>query len=159
MTRDFLTFRLGSDTFALPVSQVREIIDGSGEIDESPAIPAFPGRVHRHGSEYAVYNLSLRLAKEQSSPDIRASGNALILADTGGTDSHRYIAFLVDDVIEVISVELRSISDIPDIDGGDIQTPCRRVIEYSDELIVAVDAAEVVTSAERVALSAAAVTE
>ena len=148
---DYLIFSILGDRYAIPVTQVRQILDGEFSADAETLPPPFVGSVVHRDVSAPVYDLRMRLDYPEA--DAPAAG-AIIVADTGSAGRCRVIGFLVDEVFEVLHVELRSLSDLPVLERGGPQSPCRRVIEDGDALIIVLDATSLVGEEERKALAA-----
>ena len=146
---DYLIFSVMEDRYAIPVSQVREIVDRKTALHADSFHPSFIGFVDHREGKVPVYSLRKRLdyADEED-------GDAIVIVDTGSTDRYRFMALLVDEVLEVVSVDLRRLSDLPGFEKSGARSPCRRIIDGEDALIIVLDATSLVEEEERKALAA-----
>jgi purine-binding chemotaxis protein CheW len=148
---DYLVFSISEDKYAVPVSQVREVLDKETSLKPRSFHPSFAGFAEFRNGEVPVYDLRTRL----DYPDAADGGEgALIVADTGSSGRYRIMAFLVDEVSEVIEVDLRRLSDLPGFGKKGAGSPCRRIIESGDALIVVLDMTVLVEAEEWKALVA-----
>jgi purine-binding chemotaxis protein CheW len=147
---DYLVFSISEDNYAIPVSQVREVLDKKTSLEPRDFHPSFAGFTEFRDGEIPVYDLRKRL----DYPEVGDDGEgALIIADTGAADRFRMMAFLVDEVSDVVEVDLRRLSDLPEFEKRGTRSPCRRIIENGDAPIVVLDATSLVEEEEKKALT------
>ena len=97
----YLSFRLGKDEFAIPVTRVREIM-GLQEVTVVPQTPAYlKGVMSLRGRAIPVIDLKLKLGMPDSEPGPRLSTLVVHLESEGG---RLLIGILVDAVSEVLTL-------------------------------------------------------
>ena len=103
-----VSFRLGKETFAVKVSQVREI----GKVEDITKVPNMPefieGMMNLRGQITTVINLKKRFNIDSQSNDL-ASASRIIIAEIGDNQ----IGIMVDAVEDVMQVPRQSISPPP----------------------------------------------
>lgn len=102
-------FRLGSHSFGVPLSRVRQII-GMVAVTPIPEVPAWLlGVVNLRGSYVKVLDIALRFGIRTSPVDINSR---IIIVETGG----RLAGLVVDEVAEVVSGDTEQANEaIPDL--------------------------------------------
>ena len=98
----YLSFRLGKDEFAIPVTRIREIM-GLQEITVVPQTPAYlKGVMSLRGRAIPVIDLKLKLGMPESESGSRSSTLIVHLESEGG---RLLIGILVDAVSEVLTLK------------------------------------------------------
>ena len=117
-TRQYLTFRLGGEVFALDVAKVREVLDLSA-ITKIPQTPDFMrGVINLRGSVVPVADLRLCFGMERGED---TKNSCIIVVEVRlGTDA-AVIGALADSVEEVLDLEPEQIEPAPRI-GAQIRT-------------------------------------
>lgn len=117
-TKQYLTFKLADDVFAVEVAKVREILDHSS-ITKVPQTPDFMrGVINVRGSVVPVVDLRLKfgMAKTEQSVD-----TCIIVLEVCFEEGTTILGALADSVQEVIDLEQQQIEPAPRI-GGLIRT-------------------------------------
>lgn len=105
--RKLLSFRLGSETFAIPVERVKEIIELGG-VTRVPMTPAhFRGVLNLRGSVVPVVDLAVRLGRGASADGRRT---CIVVLELRDGDEPLDIGVVVD-----------AVNDVFDITGGELQ--------------------------------------
>lgn len=117
-TRQYLTFKLGNETFSLDVAKVREVLDFT-TITEIPRMPGFmSGVINLRGSVVPVVDLRLCF---QMSRTKRTRNTCIIVVEVLIENEAIVIGALADSVEEVIDLEPDQIQPPPRI-GTHIRT-------------------------------------
>lgn len=117
-TRQYLTFKLGNETFGIDVAKVREVLDFTN-VTEIPRAPDFmSGVINLRGSVVPVVDLRLcfQMAKTQSTKN-----TCIIVVEVELEGEATIIGALADSVEEVIDLEPDQIQAAPRI-GTQIRT-------------------------------------
>ncbi|MGE3262346.1 MAG: chemotaxis protein CheW [Bacteriovoracia bacterium] len=104
-----MEFKLGHESFALPLLAVREVIALANvtPIPQSP--PYFLGIMNLRGLIVSIVDLRKKIGV----PAATTAENAVVICALGGVS----IGFLVDSVVAVLSPEAEDLSDASDIQG------------------------------------------
>ena len=117
-TRQYLTFKLGKETFGIDVAKVREVLDFT-TITEIPRTPDFmSGVINLRGSVVPVVDLrlSFRMSKTE-----RTTNTCIVVVEVLLEGESTVIGALADSVEEVIDLEPDQIQPAPRI-GTHIRT-------------------------------------
>lgn len=108
--KEYLTFTLGTETFALEVAMVREVVDYS-DITEVPLMPGYlPGVFNLRGTIISVISLHLMLGL----PGAEKTKNTCIIITETNADGELLLAGSVaDSVHEVIYLDENQIGPPP----------------------------------------------
>ncbi len=114
-TGKYITFRLGSEEFAIQVLQVREIVG----IQEITAVPQTPhgvkGVINLRGKVIPVVDLRLRFGLEELEYSQRT---CIIVVQIDGAGGRVLVGVIVDAVSEVLNLQATDIEDTPDFGTG-----------------------------------------
>lgn len=118
-TRDegnqYLTFRLGEETFALEIGKVREVLDFT-TVTRVPRVPDFMrGVINLRSSVVPVIDLRLKFGM---SPTERAVSTCVIIVEVCVGEETAVLGALADSVKEVIDLEPEQIEAAPRIGAG-----------------------------------------
>jgi purine-binding chemotaxis protein CheW len=128
-TRQYLTFKLGNETFATDVAKVREVLDFT-TITEIPRTPDFmSGVINLRGSVVPV--VDLRLCLEMSKTE-RTRNTCIVVVEVLLDNESIVIGALADSVEEVIDLEPDQIRPAPRI-GTQIRTDFIRGMGKRDD--------------------------
>lgn len=117
-TRQYLTFRLGGEVFALDVAKVREVLDLSA-ITKIPQTPEFMrGVINLRGSVVPVADLRLCFGMERGAD---TKNSCIIVVEVKLANDVAVIGALADSVEEVLDLEPDQIEPAPRI-GTQIRT-------------------------------------
>jgi purine-binding chemotaxis protein CheW len=130
--RQYLTFRLGEEDYAVEIDKVQEIKGYSG-ITPIPNLPAHVGGVmNLRGAMVPVMNLRTRLGM----PETACTAFTVVVVVSFG---QRTMGLVVDSVSEVLSVPTTDLQAPPDfgaeVDAGFI----RGMTKVGDKLVVVLD--------------------
>jgi purine-binding chemotaxis protein CheW len=117
-TRQYLTFKLGSEIFATEVAKVREVLDYT-PITAIPRTPEFmSGVINLRGSVVPVVDMRLCLAMSKTE---RTTNTCIVVLEVSLDNESIVIGALADSVEEVIDLEPDQIRPAPKI-GMQIRT-------------------------------------
>jgi purine-binding chemotaxis protein CheW len=122
---------LGDEEYGLPVGQVREIVRYSDPRPVASDVPWMRGVVSLRGRLVPVHDLAARLGL--SSADVAASPPAaakLVIVETADEP----VGVLVDDVVEVLTVEPSQLEPVPSGSG--------QIARVGDRLVLLLDGDE-----------------
>lgn len=103
----YLSFSLGSETYAMPIATVAEII-GYTEVTQVPLMPAFiRGAINLRGAVLPVIDLSIRLGRE---PAEQTKRTCIVVVEVHQGETRQAFGVVVDAVHAVL-----------DFDGGSIE--------------------------------------
>ena len=144
----FVTFRVGSQEFALNIFQVERILRYSkpASLPKSPAY--LEGVVQYAGGVVPVIDLRKRLSVEAK---LREETRQMVLELEG-----QRVAVVVDQVLEVLRVDTRTISAPPPMVRGLSADYISGIISRPGRTIVVLNAGRLFSSTERLALAEAA---
>lgn len=110
-TSRYLCISLGSNKFAIPLSQIREVI-GKMEYTPIPLAPSyFEGAINLRGQIISIIDLRKRLNIEGQSLQTPATTIILDLAPLS-------LGIIVDSVDQVITVDPENVNKAPDIESS-----------------------------------------
>lgn len=106
----YLTFVVGSDAFAIPVSEVKEII-GYTTITEVPAMPPYVrGVINLRGAVVPTVDLSLRLGRQAG---VVGKRTCIVIISAGFEGARQDVGLIVDAVSAVVEVSAAEIEPPP----------------------------------------------
>ena len=149
-TRQYLTFTLGDEHFALDVANVREILECTG-VTKVPQTPEFMrGVINLRGSVVPVMDMRLKFGMSITE---KAVDTCVIVAEVSLEGETTVLGALVDSVQEVFELEPEQIEPAPRI-GTKLRTEFIRGMGKRDEqFIIILDVDKVFSSEELAILS------
>jgi purine-binding chemotaxis protein CheW len=130
--RQLVVFSLGDEEYALPITQVHEIIRFAEPRSVASADPSVRGVISLRGKILPVYDLAARLGVAHPAP-ARAR---IVIVETGD----ELAGVVVDDVEEVLTVQAADLEEAPVAGGRCVDG----IAKVGDRLIVLLDAEAVV---------------
>lgn len=128
----WVTFRLGNETYGINVLQVREVLRVS-DITPVPGAPDYVlGIINLRGNVVTVLDIRTRFGMEQKQPDDNAR---IIIVEA---DEH-VVGILVDGVAEVVYLRSTQIESAPNIGSEDSSKCIQGVYSRDNELLILVD--------------------
>ncbi len=110
-TRQFLSFVLSNELFAIDIIQVKEIIEGSN-VTRVPMMPDYvEGVINLRGNVVPVVNLALRFGRRQNE---KTKTTSIIIVDVESDEGVSNIGIIVDAVDEVVNIPIMNIEKSPD---------------------------------------------
>lgn len=148
--RQYLTFHLGSELFALPIEHIREIIEFSN-ITTIPLMPDFMrGVINLRGSVVPVIDLSSRFGRDQTEVGRRTC--VIILEVDNPEIELQMLGVLVDAVSEVMSIDLEQIEARPTF-GANLRTDfIEGILKVDGKMVIILDVRQVVSLEELASL-------
>lgn len=136
-TRQFLTFRIGSELFGMDLEQTREILEYSG-VTEVPLMPKFlRGVINLRGEVVPVIDLAVRLGRNP----VQVQRRTCIIVVELHTDEQDYVlGLLADAVSEVVEIADSEIDDAPAF-GSNIRAEfIKGIAKRDNQFVVLLDA-------------------
>jgi purine-binding chemotaxis protein CheW len=116
--RQFLAFSLGGDSFAIPVEQIREIIEYA-QLTTIPGLPTFlRGLINLRGTVVPVLDLQVRLGKDATQVQRRT---CIVIVEVEQEEERIALGILVDAVSEVITLAPEKVEPPPSF-GVDLRS-------------------------------------
>jgi purine-binding chemotaxis protein CheW len=135
LSRQLVVFSLGEEEYALPITQVHEIIRFTEPRSVASSDPGVRGVISLRGRILPVYDLATRLGIEHRDPVADAK---IVVVETADDMA----GVVVDDVDEVITVDDGQLDDAP-VAGGRCIDGIARV---GDRLIVLLDCEAIIAA-------------
>jgi purine-binding chemotaxis protein CheW len=127
LSRQLVVFSLGDEEYALPITQVHEIIRFTEPRSVASSDPSVRGVISLRGKILPVYDLATRLGVEHS--DVAEA--KIVIVETGDDMA----GVVVDDVEEVITVDASQLDEAPTAGGRAIDG----IVKIGDRLVVLLD--------------------
>ncbi|TJZ79002.1 chemotaxis protein CheW [Chitiniphilus eburneus] len=135
-TRQYLSFSLTGEQFALPVAQVREIIEFTG-LTEIPLLPEFlRGVLNLRGAVVPVVDLAVRFGRGRTGI---ARRTCVVIVELADSEDMPPLGVLVDAVNEVLTVEPSEIEPAPALVGGIRAEFVEGLIRAETRFVIALD--------------------
>lgn len=138
-TRQLVVFSLGDEEYALPITQVHEIIRYTEPRSVASDVDWVRGVISLRGKIVPVYDLASRLGFASE----RKESAKIVIVETA-TDM---AGVIVNDVEEVLTVESGQIEDVPAADNESIEA----IAKIDDRLVILLNPAGIFASAAAVA--------
>jgi purine-binding chemotaxis protein CheW len=144
-TRQYLTFQLGEEVFALGVSNVREILEFT-TVTKVPKTPEFMrGVINLRGSVVPVLDMRLKFGLTRTEKTV---DTCIIVVEVSFEEENTIIGALVDSVQEVFDLEPDQIEPAPKI-GTQLKTEfIKGMGKRDDQFIIILDIDKVFSSEE-----------
>jgi purine-binding chemotaxis protein CheW len=153
LTRQYLAFGLGGESFALPIEHVREII----EFDQLTAIPMMPpflrGVLNLRGAVVPVVDLQSRFGRGETAISKRT---CVVIVEVSQGESSHLLGALVDAVNEVLSVDPSQVERKPSFGTGLRADFVDGILNLEHRFIVTLDIDHVLSVEEMAELMGAA---
>ena len=164
--RQYLTFLLGGEMFALPIHHIKEIIE-YGSLTEVPMMPDFiRGVINLRGSVVPVIDLSARFCR---SPTEVSRRTCIVIIEVAGAENEtsQDVGVMVDSVCEVLEIPKSEIEPPPafgtairtDFISGMGKVGGKFVIILEANKVLAMEEMAEISRMDRGAVAAAALTE
>ncbi len=128
LQRQLVVFSLGDEEYALPITQVHEIIRYTEPRSVASTDPSVRGVISLRGKILPVYDLATRLGVEHAA---EVSEAKIVIVET----AHDMAGVIVDDVEEVITLDAEQIGEAPSAGGRAIDG----IAKIDDRLVVLLD--------------------
>ena len=141
-SRQFLTFLVGTESFAMPIASIREIIEFSG-LTEVPLMPAFlRGVINLRGSVVPVIDLSVRFGR---APTVVAKRTCIIIMELQQDEQQLLLGVMVDAVSAVLSIGVDQIEPRPSFGAGIRADFVDGMINVNERFLVVLDVPRVLS--------------
>jgi len=141
-SHQFLTFLVGSESFAMPIGRIREIIEFSA-LTEVPLMPAFlRGVINLRGSVVPVIDLSVRFSR---APTVVAKRTCIIIMELAQEQQQLLLGVMVDAVSAVLNVEASHIEGRPSFGSGIRADFIDGMININERFVVVLDVQKVLS--------------
>jgi len=148
-SRQFLTFLVGTESFAMPIASIREIIEFGG-LTEVPLMPDFlRGVINLRGSVVPVIDLSVRFGR---APTVEAKRTCIIIMELVQDEQMLLLGVMVDAVSAVLSIGVDHIEPRPSFGAGIRADFIEGMINVSERFIVVLDVQRVLSVDELASL-------
>ncbi|WP_410499385.1 chemotaxis protein CheW [Chitinibacter sp. S2-10] len=147
--RQFLTLTLGGETFAIPIENIREIIEFSG-LTEIPMMPEFlRGVINLRGAVVPVLDLAARFGRAHTEVSRRT---CIVILEVSNDNAALALGVMVDAVNEVLTIEPNQIEPAPNF-GAKIRADfIEGMISLGERFVIALDIQKIVAVDELASL-------
>ncbi|MBO9537104.1 chemotaxis protein CheW [Herbaspirillum sp.] len=144
-SRQYLTFLVGAESFAMPIGSIREIIEFGG-LTEVPLMPSFlRGVINLRGSVVPVIDLSVRFGR---APTVVAKRTCIIIMELAQDGQQLLLGVMVDAVSAVLSVQEDRIEPRPSFGAGVRADFIEGMININERFLVVLDVQKVLSVEE-----------
>ncbi|MBB5392417.1 MULTISPECIES: chemotaxis protein CheW [unclassified Herbaspirillum] len=141
-SRQYLTFLVGAESFAMPIGSIREIIEFGG-LTEVPLMPSFlRGVINLRGSVVPVVDLSVRFGR---APTEIAKRTCIIIMELVQDEQQLLLGVMVDAVSAVLSVQEDRIEMRPSFGAGVRADFIEGMININERFLVVLDVQKVLS--------------
>jgi purine-binding chemotaxis protein CheW len=152
--QQYLTFVLGTETYAIGILQIKEIIEFSG-LTSVPMMPAcIRGVINLRGAVVPVLDLAVRFCRQPTAATRRTCIVIVELLFEGTTQN---IGVIVDAVNEVLEIPVADIEPAPSFGARLRAEFIRGMGKVAGKFVIILDTDRVLSGAEIVALNAPAI--
>lgn len=140
--RQYLTFRLAEETYAMPILSIKEILE-FGNLTNVPLMPAcIRGVLNLRGRVVPVVDLSVRFGRAATSATRRT---CIVIIEVGPVDERQDIGVIVDGVNQVLEIRADQIEPAPDF-GARLRTDfIAGMGKIDDRFVVILDCEQVLS--------------
>jgi purine-binding chemotaxis protein CheW len=144
-TVQVISFSLGREEYGVDIAQVQEI-NRMVTITRVPRAPQFmEGVINLRGQLIPIIDLRARFGMDRAE---RTKNTRIVVTEIGS----KRLGMVVDSVSEVLRIPVEQIEDAPDLVAGVDTEYIRGVGKLDDRLIIMLDLARVISSAEKAEL-------
>lgn len=137
----WVTFRLGNETYGLNVMQVREVLRYS-EISPVPGAPSYViGIINLRGNVVTVIDTRERFGLKTT--ELTDDSRIVILES-----DNQVVGILVDSVAEVVYLKASEIETAPNVGNDESSRYIQGVCHKNDELLILIEIAKLLTDRE-----------
>jgi purine-binding chemotaxis protein CheW len=144
LSRQLVVFSLGEEEYALPITQVHEIIRYTEPRSVASSDPSVRGVISLRGKILPVYDLATRLGLDHARSGAEAK---IVIVET----AEDMAGVVVDDVEEVITISADALDEAPTAGGRAIDG----IAKIGDRLVVLLDPDGIVGSGQAAAAAEA----
>lgn len=139
LANQYLLFSLGQESYALPVAQVREVLE-SASITRLPTTTKYlKGIINLRGSVVPVLDLARRLGQAAAGPE--GLRNVIVL-ERKAEGATRLLGALADSVQAVVEVESRSLEPPPKLGGLGASSLVSAIARLGEGFFIVLDTEE-----------------
>ncbi|MEW9899049.1 chemotaxis protein CheW [Chitinivorax sp. PXF-14] len=148
-TRQYLTFTLGAELFAIQIEHIREIIEFGG-LTEIPLMPAFlRGVINLRGAVVPVIDLSIRFGRSETQI---ARRTCIVILEVAQEEEMQPLGVIVDAVNEVLTLDSSEMEPRPSF-GAKIRADfIEGMFSRNDRFVITLDIHQVLSVDEMSAL-------
>ncbi len=147
-TTQYLTYKLGDETFALDISKVREVLDFT-TVTKVPRTPEFMrGVINLRGSVVPVVDLRLKFGMTKTEKSVNT---CVIIVEVNVDGETTILGALADSVQEVLDLDAGHIEPAPKIGSTVYHDFIRGMGKHNEQFIIILDV-DKVFSADELAL-------
>lgn len=147
-TKQYLSFKLEEEEFALDISKVREVLDFT-RVTKVPQTPEFMrGVINLRGNVVPVVDLNMKFGKKTTEKTVNTR---IIIGDIDVDGAETVLGVMADSVHEVMELEPEHIEPAPKI-GTRLNTDFIKGIGKRDEEFIMILDIDKVFSADEIAL-------
>ena len=147
-TTQYLTYKLGDETFALDISKVREVLDFT-TVTKVPRTPEFMrGVINLRGSVVPVVDLRLKFGMTKTEKSVNT---CVIIVEVNVDGETTILGALADSVQEVLDLDASHIEPAPKIGSTVYHDFIRGMGKHNEQFIIILDV-DKVFSADELAL-------
>ena len=143
--QQFVIFRVGAQSYAMPIATVREIV----RVPEITAVPQSPefiaGVINLRGRIIPVIDLRKRFLQPQES----TSKNRILVLSPEASGGGKLLGMLVDSASEVLKIDPAQIESAPKLFGESSETYVTGVAKHQNRLLVLLNAERLLPQIER----------
>lgn len=148
-SRQFVSFDLDDETFALDVARVREILDWTG-VTRVPRMPAFMrGVLNVRGAVIPVVDLRVKFGMSPVEPTV---DTCVVVAEVEVDGEPTVVGALVDKVREVFEVSVSALEPPPKMGAKLDAEFIEALVRYEDQVLIALDIDHVLSVDEIIAV-------
>lgn len=137
MDGKYLTFWTEGQLFAIPISDVVQII-GIQEITPIPEFPSYAkGIIHLRGSVIPIIDVRLRFGKAETPYN---DHTCIIVTNI----YNRYVGFVVDSVNEVTNIDDQEISAPPSISEDQVNAYLTGIAKHNQKIILLLNTSKII---------------
>ncbi|MCC7081046.1 MAG: chemotaxis protein CheW [Burkholderiales bacterium] len=113
--RQYLTFLLGGEAYAIAILRIKEIIE-YGQLTSVPMMPAFVrGVINLRGAVVPVVDLQARFGRSSAQVSKRT---CIVIVEIAAQEEVQVIGLMVDQVNEVVEIPASDVEPAPSFGGG-----------------------------------------
>lgn len=149
-TRQYLSFKLEEEEFALDISRVREVLDFT-RITKIPQSPAFMrGVINLRGAVVPVVDLNMKFGNRTTE---KSANTRIIIGEVALDGEDAILGVLADSVNEVMEIDPGNIEPTPKIGTGLNTDFLKGMGKRDEEFVMILDIDRVFSSEELLSLS------
>jgi purine-binding chemotaxis protein CheW len=144
-TTQYLTYKLGDETFALDISKVREVLDFT-TVTKVPRTPEFMrGVINLRGSVVPVVDLRLKFGMTKTEKSVNT---CVIIVEVSVDGETTVLGCLADSVQEVLDLDAGQIEPAPKIGSTVYHDFIRGMGKHNEQFIIILDVDKVFSTEE-----------